>query len=251
MTRVGTTYYVSSTTGKDSKTGLSPTEAWLTMAKVSSKVFVTGDVVHLYGTIVDRPMGNPGSGTASAPIVLVGDGPFDGRAKIDSIALTSAEHVVYMNLEASGAGKVLVATRPAGASAVRFVRFENLYLHDADYGGSVDGANGADIAFVNTVIRGTRMDGVLLSDTAGDRFSYVGGAIENTCGREYQAGWELQASTRPAGTGTCSTAWSSRRTRRARRSACAAAPPRSAIAGSTAAPRCSITRTRTRARRRI
>ena len=185
----GATYYVDSTNGNDARDGRSPQTAWRTMARVNSATFAAGDVVHLYGTLTDQSIGNPGSGTADAPITLIGDGPFAGRARVAAIALTAAEHVIFRNLEASGANKTLVGL--SGARPVRFVRFENLLLHDGNYGVLVSSTTVTDITFVATVIRGTYMDGALLNDAAGDRFSFVGGSITDTGQRGDQPHWAL------------------------------------------------------------
>ena len=185
----GGTYYVNSSTGNDARDGRSAQTAWRTMARVNAATFAAGDVVHLYGTLTDQPIGNPGSGTAAAPITLIGDGPFDGRARVAAIGLTAAEHVVFQNLEASGANQTLVGL--SGTRPVRFVRFENLLLHDGNYGVLVSSAAATDVTFVATVIRGTYMDGVLLNDAAGDRFSFIGGSITDTGQRGYQPHWAL------------------------------------------------------------
>jgi len=187
----GTTWYVNSVTGSDANDGLSAGSAWQTMAKVNGKTFGPGDVVRFQGTITDQMMGDPGDGTSSWPIVLVGDGPFEGRARIRGIRLKSARHVTIRNFEASGEGVDLVTTQASDTEEVRFVRFENLYLHDAHTGVVVSGPKHRDLTFVDTVIRGMWMDGVLLGDKAGDRFSFVGGEIKDTGNRGPQEHWAV------------------------------------------------------------
>jgi hypothetical protein len=88
----GTTYYVSSA-GDDDGTGMSPDEAWQTIAKVSSMSFLPGDAIRFragdewYESLVISS-----SGTAEEPILFgaYGSGP---RPRIlGSIRLTSWSH---------------------------------------------------------------------------------------------------------------------------------------------------------------
>ena len=179
---IGTEYYVSSSTGNDQNDGLALGRAWKTMAKVNSITFSPGDVVHFSGTIDDQPIGNPGRGTSAAPIVFVGDGPFDGRARIRGIALTNAEHLVFRNFEASGTAQYpnVVTARSTSAGRVQFVRFERLYIHDATEGVVAYTPRDSDLTFVDSDIRGMDQNGVLLGDEAGDRFTFIRGSIKDT-----------------------------------------------------------------------
>ena len=172
-----TTYYVSSS-GGDSNDGRSPDRPWKTMAKVNSMTFASDDTVRFNGTFTDATMGDPGSGTQSAPIVFIGEGSLNGRARLSAINLSNTKYAVFKNFDASSSGNYATPVQLGGT--VSFVRFENLYLHTAYEGVTVSAATVTDVTFINTLIDSMRADGILLNDNAGDRFSFIGGSIRNT-----------------------------------------------------------------------
>jgi hypothetical protein len=72
------TFYVSSSKGNDTNTGLSPDTPWRTLAPVNSLTFLPGDGVLLKsGDTWRETLDPPGSGTADRPIVIssYGSGP--------------------------------------------------------------------------------------------------------------------------------------------------------------------------------
>ncbi len=179
-------YWVSSS-GSDSNAGTTSGSPWASIGKVNGVHLNGGDIVHLHGTLTDDLIRNQ-NGQAGAPVTFRAN----GAAVIKGVYLTNASYVDFADLEAKGGGAfcpatyaeevVLVSTK--GTGSVRFINFTNMYLHDAfravDIGMSSPGATHTDINFTNTRIDTMAMDGVVLEDFAGDRFSYVGGSIRNT-----------------------------------------------------------------------
>ncbi|MDX2004204.1 MAG: hypothetical protein SFU83_02915 [Meiothermus sp.] len=173
------TFYVTSN-GSDNNDGLAPERPWKTIAKVNLMTFQPGDRVQLEGILTDAILGNPGYGTPQQPIIITG--PSSGRARLLGIELSNAKHVIFRNLEITNPALYAkgVRTTPNGQNPVQHILFENLYLHDLREGVVISGATHSDITFKDTIIEATRTDGVLLNDAAGDRFSFIGGAIKNT-----------------------------------------------------------------------
>jgi hypothetical protein len=85
----GTTYYVDSAAGSDSNTGLSPTAAWQTLAKVDATTFVGGDQLLFHTDETwDGQLHPLGSGSAGAPITISSYGT-GARPHIDGSSLTT------------------------------------------------------------------------------------------------------------------------------------------------------------------
>lgn len=174
----GPTFYVNSETGNDDRDGRAPSTAWKTLRKVNATTFEPGSVVRLHGTFTDVGLEARGNGTEAEPILFVGEGPFNGRARLRSIRAQSVRYRTFRNFEASSNDTKLVLVTIGGGA--RFVRFENLRLVGGNGGAHMSGPTTSDVTFVDTIIDGSWMDGVLLTDNCGDRFSYIGGSITNT-----------------------------------------------------------------------
>lgn len=200
MASMATNYYVSSTSPykSDSNNGITPDRPWATMQKVNSLTFNPGDTIRFYGSITDQVISDPGNGSASAPIVFMGMEPNNGRALISGITLTKAQYVEFKNFECT-THSIQVRTVNTSTSPVKFLRFENLYLHNGIQGVAITIATASDITFVNTIIDQMDEDGILLSDAAGDRFSYIGGSITNT--GNVNPGWHIHGCYSSGGTG--------------------------------------------------
>ncbi|MDD4427816.1 MAG: T9SS type A sorting domain-containing protein [Paludibacter sp.] len=201
MFNMATNYYVSSISPNRSNTnqGTSPDLPWANMSKVNGYTFAPGDTVRFYGTITDQYMTDPGIGTQSAPIVFMGTGPVNGRAMIKGISLSNTQHVEFLNFECSTADIIQIRTVNTSKNPVKFLKFENLYLHGGVQGIAITIPTATDITFENTIIDQMDEDGILLSDPAGDRFSYIGGSITNT--GKVNPGWHVHGCYASGGTG--------------------------------------------------
>ncbi|MBA2693734.1 MAG: right-handed parallel beta-helix repeat-containing protein [Rubrobacter sp.] len=165
------TYYVSND-GSDENTGLSPEEAWRTVAKVNGVSFDPGDTALFEGGGVWREMLQPrSSGTADAPITFGGYG--EGRPVLDGgegatgftginagnisdvvfegfevrnrpndmlVYLAGAEDVVFENLRLhdARAGVHATGSAPSSGIAIRDSKIEDTFARDAD-GGAIGG----------------------------------------------------------------------------------------------------------------
>ncbi|MCI2082388.1 MAG: hypothetical protein LKK08_02870 [Bacteroidales bacterium] len=165
---------------------------------VNSITFNPGDTVRFYGSITDEVIGNPGIGTHSRPIVFMGIGPQDGRAVIEGVALSNTKNVEFLNFEAASP-IIQIRTVNTSPDSVRFVKFRNCYLHDGIQGIAITIPTASDITFENTVIDRMDQDGILLSDGAGDRFSFIGGSISNT--GKVNPGWHVHGCYASGGSG--------------------------------------------------
>jgi len=199
-------YYVSSTSPNrsDSHPGTSPDYPWATMQKVNNQTFSPGDTVRFYGTITDQLISDPGNGSQYAPIVFMGtgrpnpDNPDNERTLIRGILLSNTQHVEFINFESSSP-IIQVRTNNSSKNPVKFIKFKNLYLHDGIQGVAITIPTATDITFENTIIDNMKEDGILLSDPAGDRFSYIGGSITNT--GKVNPGWGTHGCYASGGTG--------------------------------------------------
>jgi len=195
-----TNYYVSSTSQykSDSNPGTSSDRPWATMQKVNGLTFNPGDTVRFYGTITDQVIGDPGNGSQYAPIVFMGTGPNNERALISGITLSNTQYVEFHNFE-SATHSIQVKTVNTSTYPVKYLKFKNLYLHDGIQGVAITIRTATDITFENTIIDQMDQDGILLSDPAGDRFSYIGGSITNT--GKVPPGWGTHGCYASGGTG--------------------------------------------------
>ena len=195
-----TNYYVSSTSQykSDSNPGTSPDRPWATMQKVNGLTFNPGDTVRFYGTFTDQVMGDPGNGTQYAPIVFMGTGPNTDRALISGITLSNTQYVEFHNFESS-THSIQIRTVNTSKNPVKYLKFNNMYLHNGVQGVAITIPTATDITFENTTITEMDEDGILLSDPAGDRFSFIGGTITNT--GKVNPGWHVHGCYASGGTG--------------------------------------------------
>jgi len=131
----GQTYYVDSAAGSDLNSGLSPSDAWATLAKVDSTTFLPGDSVSLKrGGVYTGFASLGGSGTADSPITL---GAYDTGAA--PLLTVDGDHAVLMLLDQSHwVIRDLEITAPEGnAILIRFqnttvsgILIENVVMHD-------------------------------------------------------------------------------------------------------------------------
>lgn len=200
MTNMATNYYVSSTSQykSDSNTGTTLDRPWATIQKVNSVKYNPGDTIRFYGSITDKVISNAAIGTQGAPVVFMGMEPNNGRAVISGISLSSAQYVEFKNFECS-THSIQVITNSNSTSPIKYIKFNNLYLHNGIQGVAITIPTATDITFENTIIDQMDQDGILLSDGAGDRFSYIGGSITNT--GNVNPGWHIHGCYASGGTG--------------------------------------------------
>ena len=153
-------YYVDSVIGADTNTGLTPTEAWRTLAKVSSFIFRPGDVILFKaGNSWTGTLSLHGSGTLANPITVgrYGNGPkplLQGEGQVTNVVeLIDASYWEITELEITNTGDpdgyhngILVSSTSSQRYHHLYIR--NLYVHDVD-------------CFSNSGGGGIRMDGVL------------------------------------------------------------------------------------------
>jgi hypothetical protein len=197
---MSTNYYVSSTSQNrsDANAGTSIDRPWATMQKVNSLTFNPGDTVRFYGSITDQVIYDPGDGSQSAPIVFMGMEPNNGRAVISGITLSNTQNVEFLNFE-TATHNIAIRTVNTSKNPVKFIKFQNMYLHDGIQGVAITIPTATDITFENTIIDQMDQDGILLSDAAGDRFKYIGGSITNT--GKVNPGWHVHGCYASGGTG--------------------------------------------------
>src|SRR5258708_3101610 len=100
------TYYLDFGGGSDSNEGMSPKQAWKTLAKVNGFKFQPGDRVLLRsGSVWQGQFGPTSSGAEGAPIVFdrFGRGPrprIDGAGQVeDAVRLYNVQFIEVRNLE--------------------------------------------------------------------------------------------------------------------------------------------------------
>jgi len=191
-------YYVSSKGKTNEFDKLYGTYLGNTIKSIKGKTFSSGDTVRFYGTLTDDIIGNPGKGTKARPIVFIGVGPKSGRAVIQGITLSKCSHVVFQNFE-SASNIIQIRIVNSSKDSVNFIKFKNCYLHNGIQGVAITIPTATDIRFEGTTIDKMDQDGILLSDAAGDRFSFVNGSITNT-GLVYP-GWNTHGCYASGGTG--------------------------------------------------
>lgn len=167
------TYYVSNG-GSDENTGLSPEEAWRTVAKVNGTSFDPGDEILFEGGGVWREMLQPqSSGTAEAPITFGGYGegrPIldggEGAAGFTGINAGNISNVVFEGFEVRDRPNDMLVYL-AGAEDVVF---ENQHLHDARAGVHATGADPSS----GVIIRDSKIEDPFERDTNGVAIGGVG-----------------------------------------------------------------------------
>ncbi|MGJ1266135.1 CBM96 family carbohydrate-binding protein [Sphingobacterium spiritivorum] len=151
---LGTTYYVDPS-GNDSNTGMSPADAWKTVANINAKVFSPGDqILFKSGGVWNDTLNIKGSGTADAPIII---DKYDGEARpvingggkrngSSALLLNKVSHCIVNNLEITntvptGVTYAAIGIRVTGGTAaeaaVNNIVIKNCYIHDVN--GATDG----------------------------------------------------------------------------------------------------------------
>ena len=170
-------YYVSPS-GDDGATGLSPTAAWRTIARVNSQALRPGDQVLLKagatfaGTIYLEPAE---SGTPAAPIAIGSYGR-TGRATIDggtgsALFAYNAAGIRIANLAFEGSGSstnhsagISFYNDLAGNVSLRFLRITNVEVSGFEDGVLIGGYNGKsgyeDIEITDSSLHGNRDSGL-------------------------------------------------------------------------------------------
>lgn len=160
FTAYGVDYYVDPATGGDSNSGLSNREAWGSLEKVNSTVFLPGDRILLKrGSIFDGQLYPKGSGAEGKPIIIdaYGQGnkplinggsvPLDENKRSSTVYLFNQEYWEINNLEITNDDNFLVNDRDAARTGIffeianfgiaRHIYIRNCYVHDVD--GNEDG----------------------------------------------------------------------------------------------------------------
>lgn len=199
------TFYVDADAGSDTNSGLSPDEAWSSLAKVNATDLAPGDRVLLKAG--DRWSGNiivNDSGTAEAPIIIGSygagarprvDGSFASDAELAATVLVhNAEYVQIRDLEVTNDaddseglrnGVLIAIDRPAQPVYSGYV-VDDLYVHDVagrlvSVGDGNDGKRSGGIGFLvdgykiadkNWAI--ARLDGVTITDNVIERVDQTG-----------------------------------------------------------------------------
>lgn len=140
----GADYYIDSSSGDDTRSGMSPAEAWRSFKKVNGKVFQPDDRIlmkrggHWQGTLEPK-----GSGTAEKPIRLAtyGEGPrpfIDGGSEpavfIHDQDAWIIEGIEVTNSKDSGQDALKVRAGPRRPH-YRFIRIRDCVAHDAGSSG--------------------------------------------------------------------------------------------------------------------
>lgn len=191
-------YYVSSDGQTEQFDRLYGTYLGKTVESLNGKTFGPGDTVRFYGNLSDKVISDPGIGTKSHPIVFIGVGPKSGRAVIQGISLSKCSYVEFQNFESS-AHIIQIRTVNSSTYLVNSIKFKNCYLHDGIQGVAITIPTATDISFEGTIIDQMDQDGILLSDAAGDRFSFIDGSITNT--GKVNPGWHTHGCYASGGTG--------------------------------------------------
>ena len=151
----GSTYYVDSEGGDDSRTGTSPEEAWKTAGRVNfHPAFAPGDAILLRrGCRFNGGLAPKGNGTAKAPVTIgaygEGDRPLLRGIGQPGIALTSQSHWVIQDLAVTSDpeyGQSAIALKAAeGSPRPRSARIINCLAFDSgSHGIEVGGPPGWD-----------------------------------------------------------------------------------------------------------
>jgi hypothetical protein len=144
------TFYVDSTKGSDTGSGLTPEAPWQTLAKVNASEFMPGDrILFKSGSAWKGQLAPRGSGAEGAPIVFdrYGTGPrprIDGDGQVeDVIRLYNVQQVEVRNFEVTNLGPKPAVRRGVhifldNYGTAGHVVVSDLYIHD------VNGTNGIE-----------------------------------------------------------------------------------------------------------
>ena len=188
-------YYIDSITGNDSNSGISPQEAWASLAPANAMTFLPGDRIFFKaGTRYTGQFKPQGNGTASDPISVdtygSGDKPvIDGAGYVAAVFLENIEYWELNNLELTNdKGTVVdpdaqdqrfgVYMRALESGTRHHIYLRDLYIHDifatgAEHGQGIgivsDGdtvrTNYEDILIENCHIQTTSTHGIWLQHT--------------------------------------------------------------------------------------
>lgn len=173
------TYHVDSQTGDDSRDGLSPGQAWKSLAPVNARVFQPGDkVLFKAGTRYSGQIKPSGSGAIVdgrlQPITLgmygSGDLPrIDGQGAFpDTVALRNVEYWIVEDLEVTNLGtnrqpwRTGVRIESDGFGKMRGIHLRRLFVHDVN-GDLRKSHEGCGIFFESTD-RESHFDGLVIEN---------------------------------------------------------------------------------------
>lgn len=171
------TYYVSSTAGSDSNTGMSQDTPWKTLEKVNATVLYPGDrILFRSGNKWQGQLAPRGSGNSAAPIVIgrYGDGNLpciDAAGQFpDAVRLYNVEFIEVRNLEVTNHGPQPAARRGVHVFIDNFgiakhIVLSGLYIHDVNgsNGNGDDGKDNGGIIFrTNGDKKPSRFDGLII-----------------------------------------------------------------------------------------
>lgn len=102
----GTYYYVDATGGNDANNGMSPLQAWQTIAKVNGETFLPGDRIHFKRgeTWTGTALVVPSSGVSGSPITFAAydsgaDPIIDGNDAVNCIVATNRSYINFEEIE--------------------------------------------------------------------------------------------------------------------------------------------------------
>ena len=138
-------YHVDSDTGDDANTGLTPEQAWKSLAPVNAHNFQPGDQILLKsGTAYAGELAPKGSGSPTAKILIAtyGDGPnprIDGQGKVlDTLLLRNADYWQIRDLEITNHGDTTAPWRTGvhlltdHYGVMHGIQVDNLFVHDVN-----------------------------------------------------------------------------------------------------------------------
>jgi hypothetical protein len=138
-------YYVDSASGDDNNSGLSPGQAWKSLAKVNETVFRAGDrILFKRGTQYTGQFCPRGSGQDGNPIMVVGYGigskpRIDGKGEtLDTVLIQNVEYWRISDLEVTNEGpdrqpgRTGVRIVADGFGPMRHIHLTGLYVHDVN-----------------------------------------------------------------------------------------------------------------------
>lgn len=167
------TWHVDSERGDDARSGLSPTDAWRTLAKLQQADLKPGDTILLMsGSVWREPLVIARSGSATAPITVArgGKGAWPridaGGVAENAVEIRNADNIVLSGIEITNKGEGAVLRRGVFVNEVDFgvasnIVLRDLYIHDVtgtnarkDNGGIIFSALGPKVP--------TRFEGITI-----------------------------------------------------------------------------------------
>lgn len=167
-------YYVSNA-GDDLKDGLSPLNAWRTIAKVNSISFVPGDKIGFAknGVWAEKLI-IPSSGSAGSPITFgaygTGVNPLFNKTSSSGISIAARSDIVIQDIDLTNTGSGSGGANILGSGIWTRIIFQRMRLSSAtDY----------NIMNTNNVITVTVNNVTMAASTAGERIRFTGAANSN------------------------------------------------------------------------